>query len=188
MMNKVAAMAAVVIMLTTGCTPKKTPTIIVDDNRSANIKGPTIPKPEDEVMINPGPKVVIVDENTSTVEVTEEHTLSAVYFAYNSPELDAKSYQQVVKNSDVFKRKGTFSTIRVEGHCDAWGSDEYNMALGLKRAKAVKEVMVNQGVDAERISMVSYGEMRPACTEKTSECYAKNRRAEFKVFDTDVND
>jgi len=71
--------------------------------------------------------------------------------------------------------------IKLEGNCDEWGSDEYNYALGLKRANAVKTAMVAEGVSADRISMVSLGETNPVCTEKTQECWQQNRRVEFKL-------
>ena len=73
--------------------------------------------------------------------------------------------------------------LKIEGHCDATGSDEYNYALGLRRAKAAKDAMVSNGIKGDSISLVSMGESSPACTTSTSaECYAKNRRVEFKVF------
>ena len=73
-------------------------------------------------------------------------------------------------------------SVKVEGNCDEWGTDEYNYALGLKRAKAAKDALVKQGVAADRITVVSYGESNPVCTDKTKACDAQNRRAEFKVL------
>ena len=75
-----------------------------------------------------------------------------------------------------------YEVITIEGNCDEWGSDEYNFALGLKRTKAAKDSLVAEGVDATRISMVSYGESNPVCVEKTQECWAKNRRDDFKLL------
>ncbi len=72
--------------------------------------------------------------------------------------------------------------IKVEGNCDEWGSDEYNYALGLKRAKSVKEALAARGVDPARMSIISYGESNPVCTEHTKECWAKNRRVEFELI------
>ena len=72
--------------------------------------------------------------------------------------------------------------IKLEGNCDEWGSDEYNYALGLRRANAVKAAMTAQGVSADRITMVSYGESNPVCTDKTKECWAHNRRVDFKLL------
>ena len=72
--------------------------------------------------------------------------------------------------------------IKVEGNCDEWGTDEYNYALGLKRAKSAKDALVRNGVSADRIAVVSFGESNPVCTDKTKACDAQNRRADFKVL------
>ncbi|MDU5325453.1 OmpA family protein, partial [Campylobacter ureolyticus] len=72
--------------------------------------------------------------------------------------------------------------VKVEGNCDEWGTDEYNYALGLKRAKSVKDALVANGVRADRISVVSYGESNPVCKDKSKSCDAQNRRDEFRVF------
>jgi peptidoglycan-associated lipoprotein len=66
--------------------------------------------------------------------------------------------------------------VTVEGHCDERGTREYNLALGARRANAVKEYLVSQGVSAARIETVSYGKERPICTESNESCWAQNRR------------
>ena len=76
---------------------------------------------------------------------------------------------------------GTLS-VRVEGYTDEWGTDEYNYALGLKRAVAVKNALVSQGVEASKTTLVSYGESKPTCTAKTRECWAENRKVTFKML------
>jgi peptidoglycan-associated lipoprotein len=71
--------------------------------------------------------------------------------------------------------------VVLEGHCDERGTNEYNLALGERRAEAVKRVLVALGIDESRLSIVSYGEERPVCGESTDECYAKNRRVQFTL-------
>jgi len=71
--------------------------------------------------------------------------------------------------------------ILIEGHADERGTNEYNLALGERRAKATMNYLVAQGVQASRMTLISYGEERPMCTEKTEECWARNRRAHFLV-------
>ena len=72
--------------------------------------------------------------------------------------------------------------VRVEGNTDEWGTDEYNYALGLKRAVAVKDALVSKGVSESKIVLVSYVESKPTCTEKTRECWAENRKVTFKML------
>jgi peptidoglycan-associated lipoprotein len=71
--------------------------------------------------------------------------------------------------------------VLIEGHADERGTDEYNLALGERRARTVRDYLVSAGVDVSRITVVSYGEERPLCTERTEACWARNRRAHFLV-------
>jgi peptidoglycan-associated lipoprotein len=73
-------------------------------------------------------------------------------------------------------------SVKLEGNCDEWGSDEYNYALGLKRAKSVKSSLTALGVNSDRLMIISYGKSNPVCTEHTKACWAKNRRVEFKFL------
>jgi peptidoglycan-associated lipoprotein len=71
--------------------------------------------------------------------------------------------------------------VLIEGHCDERGTDEYNLALGERRARSAMNYLTSRGVAKERMSVVSYGEERPLCKEKTEACWAQNRRAHFLV-------
>ncbi|MFK5880747.1 MAG: OmpA family protein [Sulfurospirillum sp.] len=73
-------------------------------------------------------------------------------------------------------------SVKLEGNCDEWGTDEYNYALGLKRAKSVKDALSAQGVATDRMMIISYGESNPVCTAQTKACWAKNRRVDFKLL------
>jgi peptidoglycan-associated lipoprotein len=72
--------------------------------------------------------------------------------------------------------------IRISGHCDERGSDEYNLALGNRRATAAKQYLVSHGIDASRIETVSYGEERPIATGHDEDSWAQNRRDEFEIL------
>jgi len=72
--------------------------------------------------------------------------------------------------------------IKLEGNSDEWGSDEYNYALGLKRAKVTKDALVADGVDADRIVMVSFGESNPVCTQRNTACWKMNRRVDYRLL------
>jgi peptidoglycan-associated lipoprotein len=73
------------------------------------------------------------------------------------------------------------SRVQVEGHADARGTNEYNLALGERRANAVRDYMVGLGIAADRITIVSRGEESPVCTEDTEACHQNNRRGRFVV-------
>ena len=111
-----------------------------------------------------------------------EKELSTVYFDFDKFNIRSDMQEKVTNNSTVAKGTASSYTIKLEGNCDEWGSDEYNFALGLKRASSVKKALVSEGVSETRITMVSYGESNPVCTEKTRECWAQNRRVDFKLL------
>ena len=79
----------------------------------------------------------------------------------------------------VRSRNNRYATIQIEGHCDSRGSVEYNLALGERRAKAVKAYMGSLGIDSKRMTIISYGEEKPIATGDSEDAYAKNRRANF---------
>ena len=111
-----------------------------------------------------------------------ESKLPTIYFAFDKFSIDGDMQAKVSAAVAVGKGMAKSYSVKLEGNCDEWGSDEYNFALGLKRANAVKAAMVAEGIDASRVAMVSYGESNPVCTDKTKECWAKNRRVDFKLL------
>lgn len=102
---------------------------------------------------------------------------NSVHFAYDSNKLSQKEKQKISRDSSALRNK---SVIKVEGNSDEFGTDEYNYALGLRRAKAVKDTMVAKGIPAKKIKVVSYGESNPVCQDGTKDCYQENRRADYK--------
>jgi peptidoglycan-associated lipoprotein len=112
-----------------------------------------------------------------------ESQVNKVYFDFDKYDIRADMKANVVANAAILNSMDAKSfSIKVEGNCDEWGTDEYNYALGLKRAKSVKEELATLGVASERVMIVSYGESNPTCTEKNKACWDKNRRAEFKLL------
>jgi len=111
-----------------------------------------------------------------------ESKLPTIYFDFDKYNIKPQMQEKIDAAAELGKTGAKAFSVKLEGNCDEWGSDEYNFALGLKRANAVKKALVADGVDASRISMVSYGESNPVCTEHTKECWAKNRRVNFKLL------
>ena len=102
-----------------------------------------------------------------------------LYFASDSYSLDDDQIKRLMSDLPKLKAQTSTGKILVEGNCDEFGTDEYNQALGLKRAKAVKSLLVNAGINPSKIDTVSYGESNPVCTINKPACHAKNRRVEI---------
>jgi peptidoglycan-associated lipoprotein len=103
-----------------------------------------------------------------------------IYFAFDKSDLTDESRQVLTEKADLLK-KFTALKLLVEGHCDERGTNEYNMALGERRARAAYDYLVMMGIDAARLSIISYGEEQPAVPGANEDAWAKNRRCEFKA-------
>lgn len=104
--------------------------------------------------------------------------LRTVYFDYDRAEIRGDARPLLRANAEVLRRAN--ADVVVEGHCDERGSEEYNLALGESRAHSVMKYLTNLGVSSSRISIVSYGETRPAVRGHTETAFAKNRRVAFR--------
>jgi len=106
--------------------------------------------------------------------------LERIHFAYNQFTLEEPSRITLEQNA-VFLRSNPTLKVAIEGHCDERGSDEYNLALGERRAVAARNYLVSLGIAGDRLTVISYGEEQPLVAASNEEAWAKNRRAEFKV-------
>lgn len=104
--------------------------------------------------------------------------LSTINFEYDQSVLNSEARRLLAANADWIKAN-TRVTIQIEGHCDSRGSVEYNLALGERRAQAVKNYLTTLGVEAGRLTIISYGKEKPIASGETEEAYFKNRRANF---------
>ena len=98
-----------------------------------------------------------------------------VHFGYNEYNIE-DSYKATLQRQAAWLAKYPSIKVTVEGDCDERGTREYNLALGARRANAVKEYLVSLGVSAARVETISYGKEHPICSESTEDCYAQNRR------------
>jgi peptidoglycan-associated lipoprotein len=103
-----------------------------------------------------------------------------IYFDFDKYDIRPADAKVLDANAQWLKSNDQ-QLVLIEGHCDERGTNEYNLALGERRAKSAMNYLVSQGVQASRITIISYGEERPSCTQKTEECWSKNRRAQFLV-------
>ncbi len=104
--------------------------------------------------------------------------LADVFFDFDKYDIRPGDAKTLDANANWLKSNPNHLVL-IEGHCDERGTNEYNLALGERRAKSTMNYLVSQGVQANRITIISYGEERPQCTEHNEACWAKNRRAHF---------
>lgn len=97
-----------------------------------------------------------------------------VYFSYDSADLDSTALEATKANANLLRNES--GKVEIEGHCDDRGTAEYNLALGARRAKSVRDALVALGIKASRLSTVSYGEELPVCQEASESCWGRNRR------------
>ena len=106
--------------------------------------------------------------------------LRDVFFGYDSWTISEEGRQALSRDAEWMK-SNPGAGVKVEGHCDERGTSAYNLVLGEKRAKAVRNYLVELGVGANRLSVVSYGKERPFCNEHAESCYQQNRRGHLVV-------
>jgi len=115
----------------------------------------------------------------STLSFTKSLDLTTVYFDYDSSSLRADAMATLATNAATMKSKPGNVYFQVQGNCDARGSQDYNLALGERRALAVRSHLISLGVDSQRILTVSFGEENPVAMGNNESAYAQNRRADF---------
>ena len=103
-----------------------------------------------------------------------------IYFDFDKSSLTSAAQDNLMRKA-AWLRANPDVTVTIEGHCDQRGTNEYNLALGDRRADSSKAFLVDLGIPASRLTTISYGEERPVCGQKNEECWAKNRRANFVV-------
>ena len=183
MKNLLAISAVAALLLFSGCSQKdpaidatsetaQTDTVEVQDPSTTETSGL-----EDGAIDQSGS----ADANEQSLSALEAKLLS-IQFDFDKFEIRADMENTLKANSALAQAGASVYNVKLEGNCDEWGSDEYNYALGLKRAKTTKDALVADGVAAERITMVSFGESNPVCTEQTQACWAQNRRVDFKLL------
>lgn len=135
---------------------------------TVNVNGPPPPPP-------PAPKPTVTISSIDQLNREAQDIL----FDYDMSDLRADAVRAATANAELIKRifsQDSNFTVLIEGHCDERGSAEYNLGLGDRRATALRDFYVQQGLPANRIKTISYGKERPQCTDASEACYQRNRR------------
>ncbi len=155
---KLVALSGVLVLA--GCETKPKPTV---DNG---------PPPPAQQETQAAPTSSIIPGSAEDLRVNVGDTVHFDYDKYEVLEAD----RAVLQRQAAWLGKYPSVRVTIEGHCDERGTREYNLALGARRANAVKEYLVSLGVSSGRVETISYGKERPMCTESNESCYAQNRR------------
>ena len=142
-------------------------------------------QPAPDLNGNMSDTVTIDESNLNSDVYGSKYNSSAdgfvsVYFDFDGYSIVPSQEGRITQNANRMQSVAG-SKVKIEGNCDEFGTDEYNYALGLKRAKAIKDALADQGVNTSNIVMVSFGESNPVCHTPTDECYARNRRVDFRL-------
>jgi peptidoglycan-associated lipoprotein len=182
--------AALFIGLITGCSSK---------NENINLEKKTSQEAS-EIVDNVNNKVdsiktniaevsndVLVAGEGQTASVINGKTiiLTSVHFGFDNYKLNEEMISISNDNADIISNvvnEVSEVKVKLEGNCDEWGTDEYNYALGLKRAKRSKNALIKSGISSDRIVVVSYGESNPKCSNQTAKCWKKNRRVDYNLL------
>jgi len=154
-----AVLALVSIFGTAGCQSTVTESLAQEE------KPATAPE---RVAVEPEPQAKVVE-------------LEAIYFDLDRWELSQQAQQALKSNAKQIQARPEWGVLTIEGHCDERGSDEYNIALGERRAAAVKRYLVDLGVPSSRFDTVTYGESRPAVRGGGEKAWRLNRRSEIRL-------
>jgi peptidoglycan-associated lipoprotein len=142
-------------------------------DKSSTLGGPSL-----RVLDPPPPPAPVLTAR----EFNAKKVLRSIYFEFDRHELNDESLGALSSNARWLREHPGFKLV-IEGHCDERGTNEYNLALGDKRANATRSYLVDAGIQGSRLRTVSYGEERPVASERNERSWARNRRAEFVLED-----
>jgi peptidoglycan-associated lipoprotein len=138
----------------------------------------TTPPPPPPPPAPPAPTTEAPPTEETLDDYNKKGYLADVFFAYDSTELSETTRASLQKNADFLKKRAS-TQVMIEGHADSRGTNEYNLALGERRADAVRDYLVSLGVPTARMTIVSKGKEQPFCREETESCWQQNRRGHF---------
>jgi len=166
-----------------GC--KKKPQVAPTPVNTAPAPAPTpTPTPPPETGCNAACRDSIgraeANAKNKAIETARVALTATVYFDLDKSDITDDTRTKLDAKVPVLTQNATVK-IRIAGHTDSRGSDEYNLALGQRRAAAAKRYLTDRGIDASRIEIVSFGEERGTCSDEDESCWSRNRRDEFEI-------
>jgi peptidoglycan-associated lipoprotein len=181
-----AAIAVVAVIGVSGCAKKKPapppapPPPAAETPRTTPTPPPPPPPPPAAREETRTPTEDEIFARKSIEDLNRERVLGDAFFALDSSQVNDEGRATLQKDSEWLKRWPS-TKVLVEGHADSRGTAEYNLALGERRATAVRDYLVNLGIPAARIQIVSKGKEAPFCSEENETCWQQNRRGHFVI-------
>jgi len=187
-MKKRLLMAGLALLVITGCS--KQPTLENSQNElnqttkqvnvtENGVAGSTESVNTENANVETQTIVDKISAQNNNQQFAKKLSSIVVYFDFDKYNIRADQMPKVQKLAEIIKNNPSNFTIRIEGNCDEWGTEEYNYALGLKRANSVRNALIKLGVDPKKLTVISYGELNPVCTAHKKWCWRLNRRDNF---------
>jgi peptidoglycan-associated lipoprotein len=175
--TRAIALSFVATVALAACRRKPAETNPVPETTPVSNPAPTTPAPT-----NPAPACDAACEEAKRAALAASRgaLTATIYFDYDRSEITDDARTKLDAKVPILTQN-TGIRIRIAGHTDSRGSDEYNLALGQRRAAAAKRYLTDRGIDAGRIEIVSFGEERPTCSDEGESCWSQNRRDEFEI-------
>jgi len=179
------AVLAALLLVSGACGPKASPDIPAETMTDTPAPAPRdtaedvsdVSRPPTD---DPTPSPLEAEIQDADQHARETGLIGDVYFDFDKYDLKPDARERLSKNADFLKQHPGF-VVTIEGHADERGTNDYNIALGDRRANAAREYLVTLGIQAARVKTVSFGEERPVCTESNESCWWRNRRGEFHL-------
>ncbi len=188
MKKKLLFTAVTALFLITGCSKQpnlenaqnaNTNTMQMQNEQNGTNANESVNTQNAEVQTQTIPGAASVSANTNNQEFAKKVASIVIYFDFDKYNIRKDQWPKVEKLAEILKSNPSNYTIRIEGNCDEWGTEEYNYALGLKRANTVKNALIKLGVNPKKLTVISYGELNPVCTAHAKWCWRLNRRDNF---------
>lgn len=184
-MSRIRALPFVSVILLaplvlTGCPKKKPQPAPV--SAPVTVAAPVAPAPTGPTEGDPVESPLDGELVAANEHAYRSGLLGDVYFDFDQATLREEARARLSRNAEFLRSRPEF-VVQIEGHCDERGTNDYNLALGERRAQAVREYLTQLGIAATRLRTVSFGEERPSCTQPDEACWQRNRRAHFLLVD-----